>query len=567
MNPGYTDLKRTEEEEDISLCFWARKRKHYSWYKFNPKNESSSPPCLICDIPLEKLKPQFGCTGLGSKVYVVGGIEYNSPYNSFSCIVPSSYVFSIDTCRPGKLEDEIRMIGGKISPTLAVLDEKIYVLGSTHDEDPVPWAEVFDPTTNTWDFLSSPSPDVLKDNSIPTKRKHVVDEKNNKIYAYFGLDPGGVCSFDVTTNTWEYGLHKDITHNNFACRNGRHVILDDVLFMFSKKHLYAYKLVQGAFPSTLVQDHSTSDDDSSDSEADDEDYGTNNQNKQKLIKVTGLEEAVESILAADDTPAFCVYKHRVPVFLLHLGNQDLCMLWHSFGVQGSGGINVNCAVFHIQEKPDGSFHAHVHRIDHHPLRDVLHMNDCFTLKQSRQHSSASPDSVLKVEQAMSRIHVMSQASRHARRLYVGGLPSETSKEAIVELFNCKVKGSFHSGVVHDVHVNQEESYAIVEFFSVEEASQAMKLGTIYLEVGRYHVPDLPSKPHYPQLSPSCSRTSAVQLKALALPRLWSKGSASPRNLVLTSLKWVPLLESFQLLFHCPDPDPDPDPGPVQGYYA
>ncbi|KAF9617816.1 hypothetical protein IFM89_038998 [Coptis chinensis] len=151
------------------------------------------------------------------------------------------------------------------------------------------------------------------------------------------------------------------------------------------------------------------------------------------------------------------------MYIAFLSISNHLTVLHSFDVKGSGGINVNCAVFHIQEKPYGSFHAHVHWIDHHPFRDVLHMN---------------LTAALPFEQAMSRIHVMSQASRHACQLYVGGLPSETSKKAIVELFNCKVKGSFNSGA--QLVICRPNDYNA--------------------RLDPYYVPDLPFKPHQPHYS-------------------------------------------------------------------
>ncbi|KAK4347963.1 hypothetical protein RND71_034302 [Anisodus tanguticus] len=65
-----------------------------------------------------------------------------------------------------------------------------------------------------------------------------------------------------------------------------------------------------------------------------------------------------------------------------------------------------------------------------------------------------------------------QATRHARRVYVGGLPATSNEQSIVEL---------SGDAVVNVYINYEKKFAFVEMRSVEEASNAMALDGIIFE--------------------------------------------------------------------------------------
>lgn len=79
-----------------------------------------------------------------------------------------------------------------------------------------------------------------------------------------------------------------------------------------------------------------------------------------------------------------------------------------------------------------------------------------------------------------------QATRHARRVYVGGL-SATANEQTVAVFFSQVMaaiGGNTSGpgdAVVNVYINHEKKFAFVEMRSVEEASNAMALDGIMFE--------------------------------------------------------------------------------------
>lgn len=84
-------------------------------------------------------------------------------------------------------------------------------------------------------------------------------------------------------------------------------------------------------------------------------------------------------------------------------------------------------------------------------------------------------------------HTMTQqATRHARRVYVGGLPPSANEQTIATFFSqvMTAVGGNSAGPgdsVVNVYINQEKKFAFVEMRSVEEASNAMALDGISFE--------------------------------------------------------------------------------------
>ncbi|KEH36535.1 splicing factor U2af large subunit A isoform X2 [Medicago truncatula] len=81
---------------------------------------------------------------------------------------------------------------------------------------------------------------------------------------------------------------------------------------------------------------------------------------------------------------------------------------------------------------------------------------------------------------------ISQATRHARRVYVGGLPPFANEQSIASFFSqvmIAIGGnSAGSGdSVVNVYINHEKKFAFVEMRTVEEASNAMALDGIVFE--------------------------------------------------------------------------------------
>ncbi|XP_024385759.1 splicing factor U2af large subunit B isoform X4 [Physcomitrium patens] len=79
-----------------------------------------------------------------------------------------------------------------------------------------------------------------------------------------------------------------------------------------------------------------------------------------------------------------------------------------------------------------------------------------------------------------------QATRHARRVYVGGLPPLANEQTIATYFSqvMAAVGGNTAGpgdAVVNVYINQEKKFAFVEMRTVEEASNAMALDGIMFE--------------------------------------------------------------------------------------
>lgn len=87
---------------------------------------------------------------------------------------------------------------------------------------------------------------------------------------------------------------------------------------------------------------------------------------------------------------------------------------------------------------------------------------------------------------MPTVPVNQQATRHARRVYVGGLPPSSTEERVGKFFANAMAaiGGNTAGQgdsVVNVYINQEKKFAFVEFRTVEECSNAMALDGIIME--------------------------------------------------------------------------------------
>lgn len=84
------------------------------------------------------------------------------------------------------------------------------------------------------------------------------------------------------------------------------------------------------------------------------------------------------------------------------------------------------------------------------------------------------------------LNATAQATRHARRIYVGGIPLTTNEADVNAFFNNALlavggtNGAEGQPVVN-VYINVEKKFAFVEFRSVEEASNALALDGIVLD--------------------------------------------------------------------------------------
>ncbi|KAG5535815.1 hypothetical protein RHGRI_023547 [Rhododendron griersonianum] len=84
------------------------------------------------------------------------------------------------------------------------------------------------------------------------------------------------------------------------------------------------------------------------------------------------------------------------------------------------------------------------------------------------------------------LEISLQATRHARRVYVGGLPPSANEQSVATFFSHVMSaiGGNTAGpgdAVVNVYINHEKKFAFVEMRSVEEASNAMALDGIIFE--------------------------------------------------------------------------------------
>lgn len=130
-----------------------------------------------------------------------------------------------------------------------------------------------------------------------------------------------------------------------------------------------------------------------------------------------------------------------------------------------------------------------------------------------------------------------QATRHARRIYVGGLPVGVQDDTIATFFSNALAavGGTTAGpgsCVVSVYVNHEKKFAFVEFRTVEEASNAMALDGIMFEGGAVRIrrPADYKPAAAAALGPSAPNPN-LNLAAIGLekPQEQHKGSADGSN--------------------------------------
>ena len=93
---------------------------------------------------------------------------------------------------------------------------------------------------------------------------------------------------------------------------------------------------------------------------------------------------------------------------------------------------------------------------------------------------------MNIAAAMAMAAPSQQATRHARRIYVGGLPPTSNEQNVAVFFSNALSavGGTTAGpgpCVVNVYINYEKKFAFVEFRTVEETSNAMALDGIMFE--------------------------------------------------------------------------------------
>ncbi|CAA7055269.1 unnamed protein product [Microthlaspi erraticum] len=120
-----------------------------SWFtlcqKPNGTKDKNSSGNILVPIPVPK-SPQAHCKGVvavGSSIYVIGG-PFHDP--------PSSDVWVLD-CHCHVWCKAPSMLVDRAYPAANVVDGKIYVAGGCKDFNSSNYMEVFDPQTQSWDFV------------------------------------------------------------------------------------------------------------------------------------------------------------------------------------------------------------------------------------------------------------------------------------------------------------------------------------------------------------------------------------------------------------------------------
>lgn len=126
-----------------------------------------------------------------------------------------------------------------------------------------------------------------------------------------------------------------------------------------------------------------------------------------------------------------------------------------------------------------------------------------------------------------------QATRHARRVYVGGLPPTATEASISTFFSSALAaiGGNSAGpgnAVVNVYINKEKNFSFVEFRTVEETSNAMALDGIMFEGVSVRVrrPNDYNPTAAAALGPSAPNP-ALNLAAIGLGSARTDGMAAP----------------------------------------
>ncbi|CAN1131395.1 F-box/kelch-repeat protein SKIP6 [Linum perenne] len=175
----------------------------------NPRN----PRNLLVSLPATA-SPLVGSAfaAAGHKIYVIGGSIED---------VASSHVWAFD-CRVRTWEAVSSMHIPREFPAAGVVDGKIYVIGGSVVDSwsrSRNWAEVFDPVTEKWDSVESPSDELLR-----AKWMHASAVIGGRIYAM--ADRNGVV-YEPRNRKW-----RNVEKRLDLGWRGRACVVDDILYCY-----------------------------------------------------------------------------------------------------------------------------------------------------------------------------------------------------------------------------------------------------------------------------------------------------------------------------------------------
>lgn len=434
-------IARTAAEDSemvTSICFLVCTHDEYRCHKVNVNDVTGDEPqqlpttSLLCSRPFPYLPSGFSCLHFDSKLYFIGGTEHK-PGTNFA---PSSavHIFNINT---GKWEFGTRMLGGKFSPTVSAVDGKIYVFDHIlAQSQALPWAEVYDPTSDQWDGIPYPPYHQVG----PYAGRGVLHEQDKTFLLNFD-DGQEFVFFDTKSNSWSFNNY--IIYNDIDVSFlGKPLIADNHLFFFDsqKKKLLSYDLAGGS----------------------------------DLLPVTGLQ----------------IYTDLVPdgtlTFLNNLGDGNLCLVWSFDMLNDCSQIicQIRCLKFQPNKTSQG-YSAIVRGFNSYFTEDALGCMDSFTIKHTTiSDMEPGMDTAQDISQGSQEraqtTNGNAQVTRNARRVYVEGYLSDTQVQPLkkdIEKFFNTVSSTYSPSAapVVSVYFNEDRKFAIVEMRTEEEARDALKL--------------------------------------------------------------------------------------------
>lgn len=116
------------------------------WFTLCGRSNSSKKVLVPITSPNSPSTYQSDFARVGSKIYAIGGnVDSDNA---------SPRVMVMD-CRSHTWSDAPSMLVARETPSVCVLDGKIYVMGGCKNLDATNWMEVFDTKTQTWEFVPS----------------------------------------------------------------------------------------------------------------------------------------------------------------------------------------------------------------------------------------------------------------------------------------------------------------------------------------------------------------------------------------------------------------------------
>ncbi|XP_010474406.1 PREDICTED: F-box/kelch-repeat protein At2g22030-like [Camelina sativa] len=187
--------------------------KNFHWFTLNPNEKKTSGITLNS---VEVLSQEMLCSSsvsIGYKIYFVGGSTLN----------PSSGLWIFDSWS-GQLCEGPRMKLARSTPGVAVVDEKLYVMGGCcEDEIQV---EVFDTNSQTWDI--GPCGEGLM---RPSRRMNVKEAValEGKVYGMMSFTDGNHIIYDTKDGRCE--TFKMVTEEAFW-RRGALCVINSVIYVY-----------------------------------------------------------------------------------------------------------------------------------------------------------------------------------------------------------------------------------------------------------------------------------------------------------------------------------------------